>query len=84
VNVIAPPLALDGPTLTIRKFKKDKLKLQNLVEFGSISPEGARILEIIGACRCQRADFWRHRFGQDDAAQLSDGLYRRRRAHHHL
>lgn len=51
VNVIAPPLALDGPTLTIRKFKKDKLKLSNLVEFGSISPEGARILEIIGACR---------------------------------
>jgi len=51
VNVIAPPLALDGPTLTIRKFKKDKLKLSNLVGFGSISPEGARILEIIGACR---------------------------------
>ena len=51
VNVIAPPLALDGPTLTIRKFKKDKLKLSNLVDFNSISPEGARILEIIGACR---------------------------------
>jgi pilus assembly protein CpaF len=52
VNVIAPPLAIDGPTLTIRKFKKDKLKLQNLVEFGSISPPGARVLSIIGACRC--------------------------------
>src|SRR6195952_3178269 len=37
VNVIAPPLALDGPTLTIRKFKKDKLKLDDLVRFGSIS-----------------------------------------------
>jgi len=52
VNVIAPPLALDGPTLTIRKFKKDKLKLSSLVDFGSVSPEGARILEIIGASRC--------------------------------
>ncbi len=52
VNVIAPPLSLDGPTLTIRKFKKDKLKLSNLVDFGSVSPEGARILEIIGASRC--------------------------------
>ena len=31
VNVIAPPLALDGPTLTIRKFKKDKLTLDDLV-----------------------------------------------------
>jgi len=52
VNVIAPPLALDGPTLTIRKFKKDKLTMRNLVEFNSISPEGAKVLEIIGASRC--------------------------------
>jgi len=52
VNVIAPPLALDGPTLTIRKFKKDKLTMKNLVEFGSITPEGAKVLSIIGASRC--------------------------------
>ncbi len=52
VNVIVPPLAIDGPTLTIRKFRRDKLRLANLVEFGSISPAGARILQIIGACRC--------------------------------
>ncbi|VAW10866.1 Type II/IV secretion system ATP hydrolase TadA/VirB11/CpaF, TadA subfamily [hydrothermal vent metagenome] len=52
VNVIGPPLALDGPTLTIRKFKKDKLTLANLEQFGSISPEGAKILAIIGKVRC--------------------------------
>jgi len=52
VNVIAPPLAIDGPTLTIRKFKKDKLTLENLVDFGSISPAGAKVLSIIGACQC--------------------------------
>src|SRR6185437_5985786 len=52
VNVIAPPLALEGPTLTIRKFKKDKLTLEQLVRFGSISPEGAAILKIIGRVRC--------------------------------
>src|ERR1700751_2430506 len=52
VNVIAPPLALDGPTLTIRKFKRDKLTMRNLVEFASISPEGARVLGVIGASRC--------------------------------
>lgn len=52
VNVIAPPLAIDGPALTIRKFKKDKLTLDNLVKFGSISPEGAQILQIIGKVRC--------------------------------
>ncbi|MEG1030133.1 MAG: ATPase, T2SS/T4P/T4SS family, partial [Brevundimonas sp.] len=52
VNVIAPPLAIDGPTLTIRKFKKDKLTMKNLVEYASISPEGARVLGVIGAARC--------------------------------
>jgi len=51
VNVIAPPLAIDGPALTIRKFKKDKLTLEQLIRFGSISPEGADVLKIIGRCR---------------------------------
>jgi len=52
VNVIAPPLAIDGAVLTIRKFKKDKLTMQKLVDFGSISPDGAKVLGIIGKCRC--------------------------------
>ncbi|MEL6290315.1 MAG: CpaF family protein [Pseudomonadota bacterium] len=52
VNVIAPPLAIDGPALTIRKFKKDRLKLDQLMKFGSISPEGKAILEVLGRVRC--------------------------------
>ncbi len=52
VNVIAPPLAIDGAALTIRKFKKDRLKLDDLVKFGSITPDGAQILQIIGRVRC--------------------------------
>ena len=51
VNVIAPPLAIDGPSLTIRKFRRDRLTLDKLVKFGTISPSGARLLEIIGHCR---------------------------------
>lgn len=51
VNVIAPPLAIDGPSMTIRKFRRDKMTLQDLVNFGSITPEGAKVLSIIGACR---------------------------------
>ncbi len=51
VNVIAPPLAIDGAALTIRKFKKDKLTLQQLVKYGSISPEGAEVLRILGRVR---------------------------------
>ncbi|HMM15524.1 MAG TPA: CpaF family protein [Parvibaculum sp.] len=52
VNVIVPPLAIDGPALTIRKFRRDKLQMKDLVEFGSISPEGAEVLGIIGKVRC--------------------------------
>ena len=52
VNAIVPPLAIDGPALTIRKFKKDKLTLDQLVKFGAITPEGAEILQIIGRVRC--------------------------------
>jgi pilus assembly protein CpaF len=52
VNVIVPPLAIDGPALTIRKFKKDRLKLADLTRFKSITPEGSTILEIIGRVRC--------------------------------
>ena len=51
VNVIAPPLSIDGATLTIRKFKKDKLTLQQLVKYNSISPEGAEVLRILGRVR---------------------------------
>ena len=52
VNVIAPPLSIDGAALTIRKFKKDKLTLDQLVKFGAISPQGAEVLKIIGRVRC--------------------------------
>jgi pilus assembly protein CpaF len=52
VNVIAPPLAIDGPALTIRKFRKDRLTLDQLIRFGSISPEGGEVLKIIGRVRC--------------------------------
>lgn len=51
VNVIAPPLSIDGPALTIRKFKRDRLTLDKLMNFGTISPAGAKLLEIIGHCR---------------------------------
>lgn len=52
VNVIAPPLSLDGPTLTIRKFKRDRLTLDQLVKLGTITPEGRTLLAIIGRVRC--------------------------------
>ena len=51
VNAVVPPLAIDGPALTIRKFRKDKLTLEQLVRFGTISAEGSEILKVVGRCR---------------------------------
>jgi pilus assembly protein CpaF len=51
VNVIAPPLAIDGAALTIRKFKKEKLTLEKLVGFGTCPPVMADVLKIIGHIR---------------------------------
>src|SRR5438105_11485317 len=44
VNAIIPPLALRGPTLTIRKFSRDPYTMDDLIEFGSISPKAAQFL----------------------------------------
>lgn len=45
VNAIIPPLALNGPTITIRKFEKTPLTINNLIQFGSITPEAAEFLK---------------------------------------
>jgi len=47
VNAIIPPLALNGPTLTIRKFSKTPLTMDDLIRFGSITPEA---IEFLKAC----------------------------------
>lgn len=47
VNAIIPPLALNGPTITIRKFKKDKLQISDLVKYGTLTQKMA---DFIDAC----------------------------------
>jgi pilus assembly protein CpaF len=47
VNAIIPPLALTGPTLTIRKFSRDPYTINDLITFGTLSPRAAQFL---GAC----------------------------------
>ena len=48
VNVIIPPLAVDGACMTIRKFAQEKLTLDKLVGFGSVSPSCAKLIKAIG------------------------------------
>ncbi len=51
VNIVFPPLALDGPYVSIRKFTKRKMDFGRLVAHGSCTPQVARILEIAGRSR---------------------------------
>ncbi|MGH8945544.1 MAG: CpaF family protein [Acidimicrobiia bacterium] len=44
VNAVIPPLAVDGPVLTIRKFSKDPYKVDDLIAFGTMTPEMAQLL----------------------------------------
>ncbi|MDZ4791799.1 MAG: CpaF family protein [Hyphomicrobiales bacterium] len=52
INIIWPPLALDGPILTIRKFRQQPLTLANLTAFGTLSPLVRRLLELAVQSRC--------------------------------
>ena len=47
VNAVIRPVSIDGPCITIRKFKKDKLSIQQLIDYGSLTPNMA---EFIRAC----------------------------------
>src|ERR1700682_2849578 len=45
VNALSPPLALKGPCITIRKFKRDLLTSDNLIDFGTLTPQMAEFLD---------------------------------------
>ena len=47
VNAVVPPVSIDGPSITIRKFTKEKLNVGNLIEFGSLTDKMA---EFLRAC----------------------------------
>ncbi|HLG88390.1 MAG TPA: CpaF family protein [Alphaproteobacteria bacterium] len=51
VNIIVPPLAIDGPSISIRKFSKKSITLDTMAEQGNISPEMATLLKIAARCR---------------------------------
>lgn len=51
VNAIIPPLAIDGPSLSIRKFSKDPLQLYHLVERRSLTPEIGDLMKAIVQAR---------------------------------
>ncbi len=51
VNIIIPPLALNGPCITIRKFFRRRLTMEDLIRFGSVTPEFAVFAEAVVKAR---------------------------------
>jgi pilus assembly protein CpaF len=51
VNIIIPPLAIDGPTISIRKFSKKTITLDTMAQQANISPEMSTLLKIAARCR---------------------------------
>ncbi len=51
VNAIVPPLALDGPALSIRRFGTNPLDMQRLIEIGTLTEEMARFVEACVQCK---------------------------------
>jgi len=47
VNVVMPPVALNGPIVTIRRFPKEAITVDKLISYGSITPEVAEILKLL-------------------------------------
>lgn len=51
VNVVMPPVALNGPIVTIRRFPKEAMTVEKLISYGSITPEVAEVLELFVRAR---------------------------------
>ena len=51
VNIIIPPLAIDGPSISIRKFAKQKITLDVMERQKNLSPAAATVLRVAGRCR---------------------------------
>ena len=67
VNAVLPPIALDGCSLTIRKFSKDPFTVKDLVTIGTLTRPAAEVLRRLRARSAQHPHQRRHRLGQDHA-----------------
>ena len=79
VNAIIPPLALDGPAMSIRRFRTDRLGAQDLVGRESWTEPMLEFLRAAIACRLNMIVSGGTGAGQDHAAERALGLHRRER-----
>ena len=83
VNAIIPPLAVAGPTLTIRKFRKDPFQMQDLIKFGTLTPKAGQFLEACVRGKLNVLISGGTGSGKTTHAERAVGGDPGRRAHHH-
>jgi pilus assembly protein CpaF len=83
VNIIIPPLALDGPSISIRKFAKHKITLEVMERQQNLSSEMATVLKIAGRCRLNILISGGTGSGKTNATERAVADDRSRRAHRH-
>jgi pilus assembly protein CpaF len=78
VNVVFPPLAVDGACISIRKFARHRIDFAAMVGFGSMSEQVAHLLEIAARCRLNIVISGGHGLGEDHVAQRAQQPHRPR------
>ena len=81
VNAIIPPLSLDGPVMSIRRFGADPLRIDALIEKNALTRDMADMSSYVRPRAPQRTHLRRNGRGQDDAAQRALRLIPEERAH---
>ena len=80
VNAIIAPLSLSGPLLTIRKFSRRRLSMEDMINIGSLSEQSVEFLVALHRGPVQHAHLGRHGLGQDDAPERALGVDPEQRA----
>ena len=83
VNAVIRPCAIDGPNITIRKFSKDKLTVDDLLRFGSLTEDMAKLLEAAVVSRRNIIVSGGTGSGKTTLINILSGLHPRTRAHRH-
>ncbi len=83
VNAIIPPLAIDGPVLSIRRFGGSPLRVKDMIAINSATPEMLAFLAACVKAKLNMPDLGRYRHRQDDDAQRPVVVHPRERARHH-
>ena len=83
VNATLPPVTIDGPTLSIRRFGRRRLKSGDLMRLGMFSPHMKRFFDLIVRERKNGVDFGRNRFRKVHVSRIDRGVYSQNRTYRH-